>query len=230
MRALTKKTFDKLQLRAGGMEFASEMIIKASLLGIDTVEVTTSLFPDKRDRAPHLRPLRDGWRHLKFMLLFAPTWVFLVPGSISFFAGSALLATLLFFDPKTFGMFTMFFAQGLTLLGAHAVFLGITARQFSQIKRLHVRSDPIDRFLKSFTLEKGAALGIILVLAGVCGCCWVGWELLEFISNPANLGIFNMRLTKFGTVFTTFIILGFQLIFSSFYSGLFNVEVSEESE
>ena len=86
MRALTKKAFDRLHLRAGGMEFASEMIIKASLSGLNIVEIPTSLFPDNRDRPPHLRPFRDGWRHLRFLLLFTPTWLFLIPGFTSFFA------------------------------------------------------------------------------------------------------------------------------------------------
>jgi glycosyltransferase involved in cell wall biosynthesis len=228
MRGLTKKAFDRLKLRAGGMELASEMIIKASLLGLKIVEVPTSLFPDKRDRPPHLRPFRDGWRHLRFLLLFTPTWLFLIPGSLSLLLGGLLLVVMLLLNPVTFGIYTMFFAQGLIILGAQAVFLGITARGFSQLKRLSLKSHPIDRFLENFTIEKGIALGIILAVTGLGMCAWVGLELLEFISNPANLGIFNMRLTKIGTVGTTLTILGLQLIFSSFYSGLFNVEVAEE--
>ena len=134
---------------------------------------------------------------------------------------------MLLFDPKTFGIFTMFFAQGLIISGAQVIFLGVMARGFSQLKRLSIRDDPVDRFLKNFTIEKGVALGIILTGIGLGICVWVGWELLEFISHPGNLGIFNMRLTKIGTVGTTFAILGFQLIFSSFYSGLFSVEIYE---
>lgn len=228
MRALSKRAFDSMNLRAGGMEFASEMVIKASLLGLKIVEIPTSLFPDNRDRPPHLRPFRDGWRHLRFLLLFTPTWLFLIPGAISFLVGWGLLASVLLFDPRTFGMFTMFFAQGLILLGAQIVFLGVTARGFSQLKRLSIKEDPIDRFLRNFTIEKGVALGIVLAGIGLGICAWVGWELLEFISKPGNLGVFNMRLTKFGTVGTTFAILGFQLIFSSFYSGLFDVELAED--
>lgn len=228
MRALSKKTFNRLNLRAGGMEFASEMVIKVSLLGLKIVEIPTSLFPDNRDRPPHLRPFRDGWRHLRFIFLFTPTWLFVIPGVMSFFAGWILLVAMLLFDPKSFGIFTMFFAQGLILLGAQVIFLGITARGFSQLKRLSIRDDPIDRFLRSFTIEKGVALGIILAGMGLGICAWVGWELLEFISKPGNLGVFNMGLTKIGTVGTTLAILGFQLIFSSFYSGLFNVEVAED--
>lgn len=228
LRALTKKAFDSLHLRAGGMELASEMVIKASLLGLKIVEIPTSLFPDNRDRPPHLRPLRDGWRHLRFLLLFTPTWLFLIPGSLSFFVGAVLLVVMLLFNPVTFGIYTMFFAQGLIILGAQLIFLGITARGFSQLKRFSLRSHPIDRLLQNFSMETGIALGIILAGIGMAICAWVGWELLAFISDPGNLGVFNMRLTKIGIVGTTFAILGLQLIFSSFYSGLFSVEVAEE--
>jgi glycosyltransferase involved in cell wall biosynthesis len=227
MRALTKSAFDRMHLRAGGMELASEMIIKACLLGLTFVEVPTSLLPDNRDRPPHLRPLRDGWRHLRFLLLFAPTWLFLIPGSLSCAIGGILLVLMLLSNPITFGIFTMFFAQGLIILGAQLLFLGITARGFSQLKRFAIESHPRDRFFESFSMEAGIALGILLAGIGLGICAWVGWELLSFISEPGNRGVFNMGLTKIGTVGTTFAILGFQLIFASFYSGLFSVEVTE---
>ncbi|MBW1789586.1 MAG: hypothetical protein JRK53_23730 [Deltaproteobacteria bacterium] len=228
MRALTRETFERLDLKAGGMEFASEMIIKAALLNANIVEVPTSLFPDRRDRPPHLRPFRDGWRHLRFMLLFAPTWFFLIPGTISFLVGSALLTLLVFTNPQIFGLFSIFYAQGMILLGAHAVFLGMTARRFSRINRLAPLVKPIDRFLRRLTIEHGLAVGGILALAGAVGCAWVGVRLLEYVSQPSNLGLFNMRLTKIGVAFTTLIILGLQLIFSSFYAGLFSIELSRD--
>ena len=230
MRALSKEAFERMNLRAGGMEFASEMVIKASLIGLKVVELPTSLFPDNRDRPPHLRPFRDGWRHLRFLLLFTPTWLFLIPGAIAFLSGWSLLVAMLTFDPRTFGIFTMFFAQGLILLGGQVIFLGVTARGFSHFKRLLVRDDPIDRFLRNFTIEKGIAVGLIFAALGLGICGWVAWGLLDFISQPGNLGIFNMRLTKIGTVGTTLVILGVQLIFSSFYSGFFDVEFTEEQE
>jgi hypothetical protein len=135
---------------------------------------------------------------------------------------------MLLFNPVTFGIYTMFFAQGLIILGAQLIFLGITARGFSQLKRFSFKSHPIDRLLQNFSMETGIALGIILAGIGMAICAWVGWELVAFISDPGNLGVFNMRLTKIGIVGTTFAILGLQLIFSSFYSGLFSVEVAEE--
>ena len=228
MRGLTKEAFNRLNMRAGGMELASEMIIKASLLSLKIVEVPTSLFPDKRDRPPHLRPFRDGWRHLRFLLLFTPTWLFLIPGSVSFFAGFIILMTMLLFSFENFGFFTMLFGQGLILLGAQVIFLGITARGFSQLKAFLTRDDPIDRFLRSFTIEKGIVLGAILAGGGLAICAWVGYEILDFMSRPENAGVFNFPITKIGIAGTTIAILGFQMIFSSFYSGLFNVEVAEE--
>lgn len=228
MRALTKESFERMKLRAGGMEFASEMIIKASLIGLTIVELPTSLFPDNRDRPPHLRPFRDGWRHLRFLLLFTPTWLFLIPGATAFLSGWLLLVAMLTLDPRTFGIFTMFFAQGLIILGAQMVFLGVTARGFSQFKGLLIRDDPIDRFLRSFTVERGIAVGAIFAAVGLGICLWVAWGLLEFISQPGNLGVFNMYLTKIGTVGTTLVILGIQLVFSSFYSGFFDVELTED--
>ena len=114
------------------------------------------------------------------------------------------------------------------LLGSQVLFLGVTARRFSQLKRLSINDDYANRFLKNFNVEKGIALGVILAGIGLGICAWIGWELLEFISQPSNLGIFNMRLTKIGAVGITFTILGFQLIFSSFYSGFFYIEFAED--
>ena len=229
LRALTREAFNRINLRAGGMEFASEMVIKASLAGLKIEEIPTSLFPDNRDRAPHLRPFRDGWRHLRFIFLFAPTWLFLIPGALSLSAGFIIMASVLALNLKNFGFFTMFFAQGLIFLGAQVIFLGITARGFSQFKSFLVRNDPIDRFLRSFTIEKGIALGIVLCAAGLGMCSWVGYKILDFMAKPENVGILNAQLTKIGMIGSTIAILGFQMIFSSFYSGLFNVEIADDT-
>jgi glycosyltransferase involved in cell wall biosynthesis len=228
LRALTQKAFDRLQLKAAGMELASEMVIKASLLGLGIKEIPTSLFPDNRDKPPHLRPIRDGWRHLRFLLLFAPTWLFVLPGALLFSTGLIILVTMLLFNLRNFGLFTMLFGQGLVLLGAQVIFLGIAARGFSQLKAFLIRNDPIDRFIRSFTIEKGIALGAILSMGGLGVCVWVGYKILEFMSKPENVGVFNYPMTKIGIGGATLAILGFQMIFSSFYSGLFNVQVFGE--
>jgi hypothetical protein len=94
LRALTKTCFERLRLRGSGMEFASEMVIKAALLGERIVEVPVTLLPDLRGRPPHLRPWRDGWRHLRYLLMLSPSWLFAAPAAFgSFFALTVLLAT-----------------------------------------------------------------------------------------------------------------------------------------
>lgn len=228
LRALTKEAFDSLRLRAGGMELASEMVIKASLLGLKIVEIPTTLFPDTRGRPPHLRPFRDGWRHLRFLLLFTPTWLFFIPGFVFLLSGCIILMTMLLFDFKSLGFFTMLLGQGLILLGAQIIFLGIAAHGFSQLKSFVVRKDPVDRFLRSFTIEKGIAIGTIFSVGGVAICVRVGYKLLVFMSNPENFGVFNFSITKMGIVGATLAVLGFQIIFSSFYAGLYNVQVIGE--
>ena len=95
LRAFSRDAFLRMDLRTTGMEFASEMVIKATLMGMKIVEVPTTLSPDGRSRPPHLRPYRDGWRHLRFMLLFSPDWLFLYPGLVLMFAGLLLGAKLL---------------------------------------------------------------------------------------------------------------------------------------
>jgi TM2 domain-containing membrane protein YozV len=139
------------------------------------------------------------------------------------------MTCILLLSLKNFGFFTMFFAQGFSFLGAQVIFLGISGRGFAQFRSFLVRNDPVDRFMRSFTLEKGIALGVFLSIAGLGICGWVGYRILEFMANPANAGIFNAGLTKIGVVGSTLAVLGLQMVFSSFYSGLFNVEVAEDT-
>src|SRR2546426_1750304 len=92
LRALSKSAFMKLNLQTTGMEFASEMVVKASLHGLRIAEVPIVLRPDRRSRRPHLRSWRDGWRHLRFMLLFTPAWLFLIPGVLMVAVGLVVSA------------------------------------------------------------------------------------------------------------------------------------------
>src|SRR6202044_3803050 len=94
LRGFSAEAFQRMNLRTTGMEFASEMVIRATLLGMRIAEVPTTLDPDGRTRPPHLRPWRDGWRHLRFMLLFSPRWLFLIPGLILMLVGIVGVASL----------------------------------------------------------------------------------------------------------------------------------------
>src|SRR5207302_8707883 len=125
LRAFTKDAYERMRLRATGMEFASEMVIKASLKGMRIIEVPVVLHPDGRSRPPRLRTWRDGWRHLRFMLLFSPRWLFLYPGLLLMMVGSVLELWLL---PSaktvggiTFDVHTMLYGAAFVLLGFQSV-------------------------------------------------------------------------------------------------------------
>src|SRR5215469_18960095 len=105
LRAFRKDAIEQLHLRACGMEFASEMVVKATVFGLRVTEVPTTLSPDGRDRAPHLRTWKDGWRHLRFLLLYSPRWLFLYPGTLLLVLGTTAMAWLLP-GPRTIGMIT----------------------------------------------------------------------------------------------------------------------------
>src|SRR5258706_6444456 len=140
MRGFTRAVYDRMDLRSTGMEFASEFLIKAAQLGARIAEIPITLWPDKRGRPPHLRSFRDGWRHLRFMLLYAPNWLFLLPGALLVLVGLALVFWLLpgprAITPRiTLDVHTMIFGVIFTLLGAQILSIGAFAKVFSYAER-----------------------------------------------------------------------------------------------
>ncbi len=132
MRAFTRESFDRMKVRTAGMEFATEMVVNASHAGLRIAEIPTRLYPDKRDRPPHLRSFRDGWRHLRFMLTYAPDWLYLVPGGILSLLGVVGM-TMLATGPVAIGKISLgihflALASLFTLLGANVIGFGILAR------------------------------------------------------------------------------------------------------
>jgi glycosyltransferase involved in cell wall biosynthesis len=171
LRALSRDAFLRLDLRCAGMEFASEMVVRATLLKMSIAEVPTTLSPDGRTRAPHLRTWRDGWRHLRFLLLYSPRWLFLYPGILSMILG---LAGTLWLLPHsrtvghvTFDVHTMTFATMLIMVG----FQGIAFAGFAKILGVTQGLLPPDPRLEAtfryVNLETGLIAGILLVLAGL---------------------------------------------------------------
>ena len=135
IRAFSKEAFEKMDLHTTGMEFASEMVVKASLLGIPIAEVPTTLKPDGRSRAPHLRTWPDGWRHLRFLMLYSPRWLFLYPGFLLTLIG--LLGTLWLLPHAQrvgdvrFDVNTLVYATACLLLGFHTVLFAVSAKVFA---------------------------------------------------------------------------------------------------
>jgi glycosyltransferase involved in cell wall biosynthesis len=222
MRGFTRAVYERMDLRSTGMEFASEFVIKAAQLGAKMAEIPITLWPDKRGRPPHLRSFRDGWRHLRFMLLYAPNWLFVLPGAAFMFAGLVLVFWLLpgprALTPRiTLDLHTMIFGVIFTLLGAQILSIGAFAKVFSYAERFD-RSGTVSlkRVLKRVTLESGLLLGGVLFLAGFAGCVWVTWQWVASGFGP----LAQVRQVLFWAMW---LFLGLQIIFASFFLSMLGI-------
>jgi glycosyltransferase involved in cell wall biosynthesis len=216
LRGFSANAFKKMDLRTNGMEFASEMIVKATLLKLKISEVPTTLSPDGRSRPPHLRRWRDGWRHLRFMLLYSPRWLFLYPGGLLMALGAFLTLWLLpgpqFIGKVGFDVDTMIYAAIMIFVGYQAVTFAVFTKVFAITHGLLPHDGKFHRALK-MTLETGLAAGGFLLLAGlVISALALGlWEKHGFgLLDP----IHTLRVVTPGTICLT---IGFQTVFSSFF-------------
>lgn len=221
MRGFTREAFDRMDLRSTGMEFASEFIIKASQLGVRITEIPVVLSKDKRGRPPHLRSFHDGWRHLRFMLLYAPNWLFLLPGGTFFMVGLFLVFWLLP-GPRHIGprvvidIHTMIFGVVFTLMGAQIISIGFFAKVFSYAERFDRRSVSLRRLLKRVTLESGLLVGGISFFAGLIGCGYITWRWAASGFGP----LLQVRGVLFWSMW---LFLGVQTIFSSLFLSMLGI-------
>jgi len=171
LRAFTKHAFLRMDLRTTGMEYASEMVIKANLFDMRIAEVPTTLSKDGRSRPPHLRPWHDGWRHLRFMLLFSPRWLFIIPGFTVFLISLIVYSFLLMGPIKIgsvgFDVHTLFFAGTGLVLGYLSMSFGVVIRMFGIREGLLKEHFLLEKLRSSPVLELGGTTGIILFLGGV---------------------------------------------------------------
>jgi glycosyltransferase involved in cell wall biosynthesis len=224
LRAFSKDAYDKMQLRATGMEFASEMVIKASLKGMRITEVPVVLHPDGRSRPPHLRTWRDGWRHLRFMLLFSPRWLFLYPGLALFFAG-AVLSALLIAGPLHVGglrldIHTLLVAGFGCLLGYQLVLFAVFTKIFAIREGFHPPHPALERLFEHITLEVGLLAGAIMALGGFVGliAAVLSWQAAGFGSLDPSL---TMREVIPAVVLLA---LGTQTVFASFFISILAID------
>jgi glycosyltransferase involved in cell wall biosynthesis len=180
LRGFDRQAMLRLGLRTPGMEFASEMVVKAVLAGWHIAEVPATLAPDGRGRPPHLRSWRDGWRHLRFLLLFSPRWLFLYPGLALLVMGSTV-TTALYFSPLHIGsagldIHTMLYAAAGTLLGLQLCLFALFARVSAQSAGLLPRQPLVDRLLRAVTLERGLLAGIGIALIGFVWSAAAFWQ------------------------------------------------------
>jgi glycosyltransferase involved in cell wall biosynthesis len=222
MRGFSRTLYDNLDVRCTGMEFALEMAIKAGQIGTNIAEVPITLWPDKRGRQPHLRTFRDGWRSLRFMLLYAPNWLFLLPGAVLMLVGLALVFWLLpgprhLTDRVEIDIHTMVFGVIFTLMGAQIIAVGFFAKVFSYAERLDRNPISLKRMLRHVQLEHGLAIGGVLFLAGFAGCAWITWRWAASGFGPLYEGV---RAVLFWSMW---MFLGVQVIFSSFFLSMLGI-------
>ena len=221
MRGFTRRLYDRLDLRSSGMEFALEMVIKSAQIGARMAEIPIVLWPDKRGRAPHLRSFRDGWRSLRFMLLYAPNWLFLLPGSALVLAGLALVFWLLpgprqISSHVVLDIHTMIFGVIFTLLGVQILSIGAFAKVFSYAQRFDRHSVSLRRVLKSVTLETGLLAGGGLFLMGFAGCAWITWKW-------AASGFGELHEIREVLFWSMWLFLGLQIIFAAFFLSMLGI-------
>ena len=174
IRGFERRAILDLDLRAAGMEFASEMVVKASLARLSIDEVPTTLSPDGRQRPPHLRPWRDGWRHLRFMLLRSPQWLFLYPGLLLAVFGMSGAALLIAGPVRIPGVFTLdinglLYFSIAAVVGIQLTFFGLFALALARKMKLRMVNDLAERLLRMASLEGSILVGLILLFAGFAG-------------------------------------------------------------
>lgn len=217
LRGFSKSALVKLDLRTTGMEFASEMVVKATLNKLRIAEVPTILSPDGRSRPPHLRTWRDGWRHLRFLLLYSPRWLFLYPGALLMLSG--LVAGLwLMPGPRsigrvTFDVHTLLYCSMAILVGFQAIAFALFTKIFAISEGLLPEDARLNKLFRWLTLEVGLAVGVVIMLFGFAGSIYAleSWGERSFGTlNPSQ----TLR-TVIPAV--TSLTLGCQIIFCSFF-------------
>jgi glycosyltransferase involved in cell wall biosynthesis len=230
MRAFTKEAYRKMQLQATGMEFASEMLIKAGKAKLKIAEVPITLHPDKRGRPPHLRPIRDGWRHLKLMLTYSPTVLFLIPGLTLMLIGLALMGSQLLAPMDKpiwlFGRLKMDFHWAmlgslLTLAGYQVINAHFMAKIYSVAHRFQEEDKVLQVAFRYLNAERVLLLSLIAIAIGLAMDGWVLWDWLkrgygELVSGHTRLVIFGSTLIALGiqTFFNAFV---FSILCEGYY-------------
>ncbi len=223
LRAFRKDAIEKLDLRTTGMELASEIVIKACKAKLRITEIPITLHKDKRDRPPHLRSFRDGWRHLRFMLLLAPNWLFQIPGLTLMGIGAALQVWL-FQGPRTiqhitFDVHTLYFGMSFIILGYFIVLIGLFAKVFSFTERFLPDSTPTMYLATRFHMEQGLVIGFLLGLTGLVGILWVVVQWGQGGFGELDVTVTMRPIIVFGTL----LCVGVETFFASFFLSMLGI-------
>ncbi len=227
LRGFDRDAIRSLDLRAPGMEFASEMVVKATVQGLRVTEVPTTLSPDGRSRPPHLRSWRDGWRHLRFLLVFCPRWLFLYPGAGLFLAGFVAMAVLLpgplRMGGVTFDVHTILYGSGAMIMGFQAVQFWVFSRIYGAQQGVVPEEKRLTAALERFGLEPALIVAVLMVLLGLAlgiGAVAI-WGAQRF-GPLEGMGAMRMAIAS-----VTSMVLGLQLAFGAFFVALLGMMRSD---
>jgi glycosyltransferase involved in cell wall biosynthesis len=223
LRGFRKEAIQRLDLRTTGMEFASEMVVKATLHGLRISEIPTTLSPDGRDRRPHLRSWRDGWRHLRFLLLYSPRWLFLYPGLVLMTAG-IVVGLWLIPGPRRIGrveldVHTLLYCAAAVMIGFQSASFAVLSKVFAVNEGLLPPDAKLSGAFRHVTLEGGLVVGAVLVLAGVAGSIYAvaSWGARSF--GP----LVPQRELRIVIPAVTSLALGCQIVLNSFFLSVLNL-------
>ncbi len=224
LRGFNREAIRRLNLTTTGMEFASEMVVKATLQKLRIAEVPTTLSPDGRTRPSHLRSWRDGWRHLRFLLLFSPRWLFLYPGGLLTLAGIASMLWLLP-GPRTVGgltldVHTLVYSAAAIVCGFQSVAFSVIAKVFAINAKLLPEDRRIDKLVDLLSLEVGIGVGLVLLIGGLVASMYAfgAWGGASF--GPLDPTV-AMRVV---IPAATAVIVGLQIIFASFFLSILGLK------
>ncbi|MES9537262.1 MULTISPECIES: glycosyltransferase family 2 protein [unclassified Actinomadura] len=223
LRAFDKDAILRLGLQTGGMEFASEMVVKATLQGYDIREVPTTLSPDGRTRAPHLNTWRDGWRHLRFLMLYSPRWLFLIPGlvfmTLGLIAGIALSTGPVTVGEIAFDVDTLVGASAALVIGFQAVLFALLTKVYAMQEGFLPHDRRVQRVIDWWSLERGLLLGGLLAAAGLAGlvASLLHWRVNSFGElDPRH----SLRIV---VPAATALVMSFQAIFASLFVSILGI-------
>ena len=227
LRAFTREALRRMDLRTGGMELASEMVIKAARAGLRITQIPITLHKDGRDRPPHLRSFRDGWRHLRYMLMMAPNWLFFGPGTTFAALGLVILAVLtpgpFPVGAVTFDVHTMLLGMAMVMLGVYLLLPGCFVKAFTHTEQLGTAGVRFGAIVRRVTLEHGLALGGLLVVIGLIGDAWFfgRWWAASFGDLEIQTAM------RPAILFTTSLLVGLEVVFGSFFLSMLGISRSD---
>lgn len=224
LRGYNRESILKLGLQTTGMEYASEMVVKATLNHLKITEVPTTLKKDGRSHAPHLNTWSDGWRHLKFLLMHSPNWLFMYPGVILFVIGFVMTALLTFGNISIggvgFGVHTMMYGAAAMMVGVNLVLFSLFTRSYASATGYIPADKPLDKWLERVSTERGVVLGLLMFLAGII------ITIVAFViwSKTGFGGLAPEVMMKITIPAMLLIVVGIEVIFGSFFIGILHIK------